>query len=74
MENLSRRTGPSRQLILLQTNGTTINPKAFERLNISRSDQTMISGSAYFFHLPKTNAETISKFTNVTDVTPYMQG
>jgi len=51
------------------TNGTTINPKAFERLAISRSDQTMISGSAYLLPLTKANAESISKFSNVTEVT-----
>jgi signal peptidase I len=50
------------------TNGTTINPKAFERLNISRSDQSMISGSAYYLPLTKPNAEAISKFSNVTKV------
>jgi signal peptidase I len=32
---------------VVRTNGTSINPKAFERLNINRSDQSMISGSAY---------------------------
>jgi signal peptidase I len=52
----------------VSTNGTTINPKAFERLNISRSDQAMISGSAYLLPLTKANAEIISKFTNVTEV------
>ena len=52
------------------TNGTTINPKAFERLNISRSDQSMISGSAYFLPLTKANAEAISRFPNVTEVSP----
>jgi signal peptidase I len=50
------------------TNGTTINPKAFERLNISRSDQTMISGSAYLLPLTKANVVAISKFPNVTEV------
>ena len=34
----------SKQHMLSATNGTTINPKAFERLNISKSDQTMIIG------------------------------
>jgi len=52
------------------TNGTTINPKAFERLDISKSDQSMVSGSAYYLPLTKSNAEIISKFTNVTDVSP----
>jgi signal peptidase I len=56
---------------VVSTNGTTINPKAFERLNISRSDQAMISGSAYLLPLTKSNAEAISKFSNVTEVSPY---
>ena len=54
----------------VQTNGTTINPKAFERMNINRSDQTMISGSAYFLPLTRTNADMIKRFSNVTDVSP----
>ena len=57
---------------VISTNGTTINPKAFERLLISRSDQTMISGSAYLLPLTKSNAETISKFTNVSEVSPVL--
>jgi signal peptidase I len=50
------------------TNGTTINPKAFERLNIYKSDQQMISSSVYQLPLTKQNAQTISKFTNVKNV------
>jgi signal peptidase I len=56
---------------LIVTNGTTINPKAFERLGIYRSDQTMLSGSVYFVPLIKANSEAISKFANVKEVTPY---
>lgn len=52
------------------TNGTTINPKAFERLGIYKSDQTMISGSVYFLPLTKPNVEAMSGFTNVKEVTP----
>jgi signal peptidase I len=52
------------------TNGTTINPKAFERLSISKADQTMVSGAAYVLPLTKENAGIISKFTNVTEVSP----
>ncbi len=52
------------------TNGTTINPKAFERLNINKSDQIMVSGAAYLLPLTKSNAEALSKFPNVTKVTP----
>jgi signal peptidase I len=55
---------------VIGTNGTTINPKAFERMNISKSDQTMISGSAYYLPLTRANAETIAGFSNVTEVSP----
>jgi signal peptidase I len=55
---------------VIGTNGTSINPKAFERLNISKSDQNMVSGSAYYLPLTKPNAEAISKFPNVTEVSP----
>ena len=57
---------------VVQTNGTTINPKAFERMNIYRSDQSMISGSAYLLPLTKKNAEAIGRFSNVTEVSPVM--
>jgi signal peptidase I len=56
----------------VRTNGTTINPKAFERLKINRSDQSMISGSAYSLPLTQGNAKAISKFSNVTEITPYI--
>lgn len=58
---------------LINTNGTSINPKAFERLGISKYDQNMISGTAYFMPLTKPNAEAISKFSNVTEVTPVYE-
>ena len=53
---------------IVATNGTTINPKAFERLSINKADQMMVSGAAYLLPLTKANAETISKFANVTKV------
>lgn len=56
---------------VVRTNGTTINPKAFERMNISRSDQQMLSGSSYLLPLTKANAEAISRFTNVSEVAPF---
>ena len=52
------------------TNGTTINPKAFERLKIAKSDQMMVSSSVYILPLTQKNVEAISKFVNVKDVTP----
>ncbi len=53
----------------VNTNGTTINPKAFERLNIARSDQAMASNTMYYLPMTVSAAESISKFTNVTEVT-----
>lgn len=55
---------------VVSTNGTTINPKTFERLGIYKSDQTMISGSSYILPLTKSNSEVISKFNNVREVKP----
>jgi len=57
---------------VVSTNGTTINPKAFERLNISRSDQSM-SGSSYILPLTKENAEALSRFSNVTEVSQILE-
>jgi signal peptidase I len=57
---------------VVNTNGTTVNPKAFERLSISRADQQSYMG-AYILPLTKANAETISKFSNVTEVKPMFE-
>jgi signal peptidase I len=56
---------------LVETNGTTINPKALERLNISKADQVMNSYTTYTFFLTKPTAEVISKFSNVVKVSPF---
>jgi signal peptidase I len=53
----------------VRTNGTRINPKAFERMGVSKSDQSlMLSGTVYRLPLTKNNAELISGFANVTGV------
>ena len=57
---------------VIGTTGTSINPKAFERLGIAKSDQSMLSSSAYFMPLTKENAEAIRKFVNVKEVTPVI--
>lgn len=57
---------------VVATNGTTINPKTFEKLGIYKSDQTMVSGSAYILPLTRSNAEAIRKFANVREVTPLL--
>ncbi len=58
---------------VISTTGTTINPKAFERLGIAKSDQAMLSSSAYYMPLTKKNAEAISKFVNVREVSPVVE-
>ncbi len=50
------------------TDGTRINPKAFERLDIYKSDQNMVSGTTYYMPLTESNAEQISNFRNVVEV------
>jgi signal peptidase I len=59
--------GTQQTTYAIQTNGNTINPKAFERLNISKADQKMY-GASYLMPLTSENAEKLSKFSNVTDV------
>jgi signal peptidase I len=71
--NLVPDNGTQQTNYVVGTNGTTINPKAFERLGISKYDQNMVSGSAYILPLTKGNAEAISKFTNVTEVSPVYE-
>lgn len=56
----------------VQTNGTSINPKAFERLEISKSDQTVFYSSAYVLPLTKENSSRLAKFSNVLEVTPIV--
>jgi signal peptidase I len=58
---------------IIKTNGTTINPMAFKRLNINKSDQSMMSGGQYLLPLTKGNVEVISTFTNVSSVFPVFQ-
>lgn len=54
---------------IVSTNGTRINPMALERMEVYRSDQQMV-GSVYMLPLTGENAQALSSFSNVTDVTP----
>lgn len=54
----------------VQTNGTPINPKAFERLGVARSDQEKM-GTGYMIPLSDAKAEELRNFTNVVSVTKY---
>ncbi len=49
------------------TNGTPINPKAFERLNVARDDQGK-RGNGYSVPLTDASAEMLKGFTNVVSV------
>lgn len=62
--------GTQQRNYFVSTNGTPINPKAFEKLGITKSDiqQDFGARNAYFLPLTRENAEKISKFSNVTDV------
>lgn len=55
----------------IQTNGTRINPKAFERLDITKSDIHSFSNSLYLVPLTDENVKKIKKFRNVISVTKY---
>jgi len=66
-ENITQQT-----TYAVSTNGTTINPKAFERLHISIADQQQLTGG-YKLPLTKENSEKIAKFTNVTSVKPIYE-
>jgi signal peptidase I len=55
----------------VKTNRTPINPKAFERLNISNSDQERIP-DGYFLPMTIESAKAISAFKNVLEVVPYV--
>ncbi len=54
----------------VKTNGTPINPKAFERLKVARSDQEKL-GNDYILPLSEETAEKLMNFTNVVSVTKY---
>ncbi len=54
----------------VQTNGTKINPKAFERLDVPRSGQRMVSSNIYNLMLTRESASKLEGFTNVTEVRP----
>jgi signal peptidase I len=54
----------------VQTDGTPINPKAFERLGVARSDQEQMGGG-YMLPLTPDKANQLKRFTNVVSVIKY---
>ncbi|MEE4117123.1 MAG: S26 family signal peptidase [Marinilabiliaceae bacterium] len=65
--------GTQQMAYRVNTNGTRINPKAFERLDVPRSGQRMVSSTMYFLNLTQDVAEKISGFANVTEVKPDLR-
>jgi len=55
------------------TNGTSINPKALDRLNISKADRNEFSSQRYILPLTDETLEKIRQFTNVVSVTSMVE-
>jgi len=53
---------------LVTTNGTAINPRALDRLNIANDDRGRISNEQYVFPLTNENVEKLKSFSNVVSV------
>jgi signal peptidase I len=53
---------------IVRTNGTSINPKALDRLHIAEDDRTVFSSERYVFPLTDENVEKLKNFSNVTSV------
>jgi signal peptidase I len=53
---------------MVTTNGTSINPKALDRLNIAVADRTVFSNERYIFPLTEENVEELKKFNNINSV------
>ena len=53
---------------IVTTNGTPINPKALDRLDIAEADRGVISGTQYIFPLTDENAQKIKEFPNVVSI------
>jgi len=52
----------------VKTNGTALNPKALEKLNIAEDDRGVYSSEQFIFPLTQENVGKIKEFTNVTAV------
>ncbi len=70
----TKDNGTQQTSYYVRTNGTRINPKAFERMGVSKSDQSlMLSGTVYKLPLTQGNAKLMSGFANVTGVDPELK-
>lgn len=67
-DKLVEDNGTQQTSYWVSTTGTRINPRAFERMDVSKSDQRMVSGNMYRMPLTRENAEKIAGFTNVNEI------
>lgn len=58
---------------VVKTNGTSINPKALDRLNIANDDRQLLSAGQYIFPLTDVIAEKLKAFSNVESVEKIVQ-
>ncbi len=68
--NAIEDNGSQQTAYWVHTNGTKINPKAFERLDVPRSGQRMVSSNIYNLMLTSETARKLEGFANVTEVRP----
>jgi signal peptidase I len=58
---------------VIQTNGTSINPKALDKLHISEADRNMLSSQQYYLPLTDNAMKEIEGFANVVSVTKTLE-
>lgn len=58
---------------IVTTNGTSINPKALDKLHISEADRNVYSSEQYLFPLTDETAEKLRAFSNVKSVTKIVE-
>ena len=58
---------------VVKTNGTGINPKALERLEIAEDDRQLLSAGQYIFPLTDEMAEQLRTFSNINSVEKIVQ-
>jgi len=58
---------------VVKTNGTAINPKALEKLNIAEADRNTFSSEQYLLPLTAENAKKLEAFANVVSVEKMLE-
>jgi signal peptidase I len=58
---------------MVRTNGTSINPKALDRLHIANADRSTFSSEQYMFPLTENSAAKLKTFANVSSVEKIME-